>query len=55
MSKNSVTLSQIGNRKVVVPRASIPKSMKVKTGQIVTAVFSPEEIMEKLRQSKKAK
>lgn len=49
----TVTLFQYGNRKITVPRSSIKTGVKkLKTGQVVTAVFSAEEVMEKLYQQK---
>ena len=53
----TVTLSQYGNRKITVPRSSIEKDFKkLKTGLLVTAVFSAEEIMDKIQeQTKKPK
>ena len=54
-NQQTVTLSQYGNRKVTVPRASIKKNFKkLKTGLLVTAVFSAEEVMDQLQaQTKK--
>ncbi len=55
--KRTVTLSQYGNRKLTVPRSSIRKRFKrLKTGLLVTAVFSSEEIMDQIQaQTKKNK
>ena len=54
-NQKTVSLTQLGHSKpTVVPRSSIvlPKGVKLKTGKVVIAVFSAEEIMEKLKQSK---
>ena len=54
-NQKTVSLIQLGYSKpTIVPRSSIvlPKGVKLKTGKVVTAVFSAEEIMEKLRQQK---
>ena len=49
-NKDTVTLSQYGNRKVTVPRSTIKKDFKkLKTGLLVTAVFSAEEIMDQMQ------
>ena len=41
---------------MVVPRSSIvlPEGAKLQTGKVVTAVFSAEEIMEKLKKAKQS-
>ena len=52
--KKTVTLSQYRNKKVTVPRSSLKKSFKkLKTGIMVTAVFSAEEIMDQIRSQTK--
>ena len=52
--EKTVTLSQHGNRKIIVPRSSIEKDFKkLKTGLLVTAVFSAEEIMNKIQEQTK--
>ena len=54
--KRTVTLSQYGNRKLTVPRSSIKKSFKkLKTGILVTAVFSAEEITDQIQAQKTKK
>ena len=53
-NKNTVVLSQYGNRKITVPRRSIEKSFKkIKTGLLVTAVFSADEVMDKIQEQTK--
>ena len=44
------------SKPVVVPSSSIvlPEGAKLKTGKVVTAVFSAEEIMEKLKKAKQS-
>ena len=52
--KKTVTISQYRNKKVTVPRSSLKKSFKkLKTGIMVTAVFSAEEIMDQIRSQTK--
>ena len=49
--KKTVTISQYRDKKVTVPRSALKKKFKkLKTGQIVTAVFSAEEIMDQIRE-----
>ena len=50
--QHSVTL-RFGKQKFEVPRKSIKSSSRLKTGQKVTAVFSAEEIMEKISEQRK--
>ena len=55
----TVTLSQYRNRKVKIPRSALKKDFKkLKTGMLVTAVFSAEEMMnqveEQIRRKQKA-
>ena len=53
--RKTVSLKTLKSSKpTVVPRSSIvlPEGAKLKTGKVVTAVFSAEEIMKKLRQQK---
>ena len=46
-NKHKVTLSQYGNRRITVPIRSLKKDFKkLKTGLLVTAVFSAEEVMD---------
>ena len=53
-NKKTVTLSQYGKRKVTVPINSLKKDFKkLKTGILVTAVFSTEEIMKKIKEQSK--
>ena len=47
---NTVTLSQYGNRKITVPKSAIRKNKKLRTGDVATAVFSAEEIMQKIQE-----
>ena len=55
-NKRTVTISQYRNKKVTVPRSSLKKnSKKLKTGMMVTAVFSPEEIMDQIQEQTKKK
>lgn len=52
--KKNVTLSLYRDKKVTVPRSSLKKSMrKLKTGQVVTAVFNAEEIMNQIQEKAK--
>ncbi|MDE0151740.1 MAG: hypothetical protein OXK80_04500 [Bdellovibrionales bacterium] len=52
--KSTVTLSQYGNRKITVPKSSLEKNFnKLKTGLLVTAVFSAEEVMDKIQEQTK--
>ena len=50
--KETVTLSQYSNKQIVVPRKSIEKRFfkKLKTGIVVTAVFSADEIMNRIQE-----
>ena len=54
-NKQTVTLSQYRNKKITVPRSSLKKNFKkLKTGMMVTAVFSAEDIMDQIQaQTKK--
>ena len=50
----TVTLSQYGKRKITVPKSSLKKDFKkLKTGLLVTAVFSAEEVMDKVQEQMK--
>ena len=53
----TVTISQYRNKRITVPRSAIEKNFKkLKTGLLVTAVFSAEEMMDKIQeQTKKSK
>ena len=54
--KKTVTLSQHGNREITVPKNLIEKDFKkLKTGLLVTAVFSAEEMMNQIQQQAKQK
>ena len=50
--KETVTLSQYGNKQIIVPRKSLEKKFfkKLKTGLVVTAVFSADEIMNRIQE-----
>ncbi len=49
-NKNTVTLSYAGKKKITVPRSKIDSSVKLKSGKIVTAVYSGEEVMELIKE-----
>ena len=49
--KDTVTLSQMVEQKVIVPRNLIPKQFKLETGKKVSAFFNPEEISEVYKKS----
>lgn len=52
--RQTVTLLQYRNKKVTVPRSSIKKTFrKLKTGMVVTAVFSAEDIMNQIQEQVK--
>lgn len=54
--QRTVTLSQYRNKKVTVPRSSLKKNFKkLKTGMMVTAVFSAEDIMDQIQAQTKKK
>ena len=54
--KHTVTLSHYRNKKITVPRSSLKKSFKkLKTGMVVTAVFSAEDIMDQIQKQAKKK
>ena len=54
--EHTVTLSHYRTKKITVPRSSIKKSFKkLKTGIIVTAVFSAEDIMNQIQKQTKKK
>ena len=49
--KDTVTLSQMVEQKVIVPRHLIPKQFKLETGKKVSAFFNPEEISKTYKKS----
>lgn len=51
----TVTLSQHGNRKITVPKKNLIERdlKKLKTGLLVTVVFSAEEIMSRIKEQTK--
>ena len=54
--KHTVTLSHYRNKRITVPRSSIKNnSKKLKTGMVVTAVFSAEDIMDQIQKQTKKK
>ena len=53
--KDTVTLVQTVQQRVVVPRYAIPKQFKLKTGERVSALFSPEEILKQVKKEKEKK
>ena len=53
-SKQTVTISQYRDKKVTVPRSSLKNNnKKLKTGMVVTAVFSAEETMDQIQEQMK--
>ena len=48
-NKDTVTLSYLGKKKMTVPRSKIDSSVKLKSGKIVTAVFSNQEVIEMIK------
>ena len=50
--KDTVTLVQTVQQRVVVPRYAIPKQFKLRTGERVSALFSPEEILKQVKKEK---
>ena len=49
-NKNTVTLSYLGKQKMTVPRSKIDSSVKLKSGKIVTIVYSGDEVMEMIKE-----